>query len=223
MFQRIRSYVRQGRPKASDPPWPFDQKKVFPRLINNFADDEEEPTSPPSISQSVFDEKSLPVSHPFRENIETIYLLDQEGSRKWINFQDLEDWQLNKDSLRELALQNIRDLYRTSFLRQEITPGVFAASILYDLESSLLLTEPNWFEDMVSPENVMAIAPCRDMLLFGDRSSPMARENICRALGLFWEDSVPSHRLTKTILIRDASHTSGWAFFPADQLLRSSS
>jgi len=129
------------------------------------------------------------------------YVLDEGDQLEYIRYRDLESSALRIEDLHSMALQN---LLRHVSQKTRVQPhgSIFAVFVDNNFEASLLLLNEVWnssFRSFVTGQYAVAI-PARDMLAFGDASSPEAMEDLAAVIGNVFPDG--DHLISDRIFVR---------------------
>jgi Protein of unknown function (DUF1444) len=137
-------------------------------LKPNLTDDEPAPT----ISLS---HEDSPVLRDLHNGLLVAYLVDKGESFSYVQYRDLLDAGVDEDRLHRTAVDNLYSLAERHLRIQPYGP-VFTLFMEGNFEASVLLLDTVW--DLSLAKHVqgefVAAVPARDVLAFGDSSSPEA-------------------------------------------------
>lgn len=112
------------------------------------------------------DKDSQPISRPFLDGIEILYVLDTPQAIRFMNQGDLKDAGLTPDKLNQIASKNAANLATGEFRQLTNTAGIFLMPFDDGLGTARVFNRALW--DRIEKEHgpVVVCAPTRDWLLF---------------------------------------------------------
>jgi uncharacterized protein YtpQ (UPF0354 family) len=153
-----------------------------------------EPTIPLSKEDS-------PVLFDLRNGLVVSYVLDQGGTLEYISYRDLELSGLRVGDLHSAAVRNLLE-HVSKKTRVQPVGSIHAVFVDGNFEASLILLDEVWkssFRPFVKGQYAVAI-PARDMLAFGDASSPDALNDLAAVIGNVFPDG--DHLISDRVFVR---------------------
>lgn len=139
------------------------------------------------------------VEEDYNETLSVVYAVDSADSIRYLNPGDLPELNLQGQTLRELALDNLKRVLPAVEVLGE--PPLFALKAGGMFESSLLLLERVWSKAELRIEgDIVVAAPSRETLLVADGNSPEAMKQI-RQVARKIASNAP-YRLTDRLFVR---------------------
>jgi uncharacterized protein YtpQ (UPF0354 family) len=113
------------------------------------------------------------IREPLAGDLSVFYVLDSPSSVEYINSSTLSEAKLTMPALREAAKINLARLSHDLRIEGGAVNLVFLDGYY---ESSMLLDKQLWHRVAREVPNLVAIAPSRDIIAFGDGSNPQVAE-----------------------------------------------
>lgn len=138
------------------------------------------------------------VVEDYNEELVIVYAVDSRQSLRYMNPSMLKELELHGESLRSLAVSNLKRILPEINARGQSPLWMLTAGGTF--ESSLLLLDNVWDKTRFRIEGEIVVAiPCRDVLLVTDSSSEVGLQGIRRAAA---EARSAAYRLTDRLFIR---------------------
>ena len=131
--------------------------------------------SPAESASAVVDEAERPVSRALPHGLSVAYLVDRGDHLEFVQHRHLAEARLTADELHAHGLANLLALAEEK-VQVHAYGNVYAVIVGGTFEASLLLLRGIWSEwwSELAPGGFAVAIPARDLLAFGDASSPAA-------------------------------------------------
>lgn len=151
-----------------------------------------------------------PIIKPICEDLMCMYAIDNDSSYELIQEDKLNELQINKDELHEIAMSNYRQLISKNMKAHGDTNGIMF-TVNGNLEASLVLVDEIWdqLENQIGEEIVIAV-PSRDVIIATGKSNRPMIDNFSQKAKTILEGG--DHTLSKNWFIRKNKK---WELFEA--------
>ena len=183
--------------------WSDVKYRIYPMIKPTLNEDEDTST------RFELKDSDLPISEPYLAELQVAYVIDNEGYYTYVNYGDLKQWNINKDTLSKTAIENLNILAngRAQF-HGDSTYGMIVLN--GNLEASLMLSDGFWeaISQTINQKNLVIGLPAKDVLLITHLESSEGILMLKEAINKIYEQG--EDLITKWLFKREAS---AWSKF----------
>ena len=176
--------------------WPDVKDRIYPMI---------KPTSNEGNDTSTrlkLKDNDLPIIEPYLAELHIAYDIDNEGYYSYVNSGDLTQWNINKDTLSKIAMENLNILANgRAQYHGDSTYGMIVLN--GNLEASLMLSDGFWeaITQTIKQKNLVIGIPAKDVLLITHLESSDGILTLKQAIKKIYEQG--DHLITKWLFKRE--------------------